>query len=57
MVVNDNACCLNDRVALRFFASRARPTVVAGILRPEGGENNVQVYDHVKRSADEAAGM
>ena len=25
--VNDNACCLNDRVAWTFFASRLAPTM------------------------------
>jgi hypothetical protein len=26
MLVNDNACCLNDRIAFAFFASKLAPT-------------------------------
>jgi hypothetical protein len=32
--VNDNACCLNERVALETFASKLAPTGIAGTLAP-----------------------
>ncbi len=32
MDVNDNACCLDDRVALRSIASRLAPTEAFGVV-------------------------
>jgi hypothetical protein len=40
MIVNDNAQCLNQRVALRFFASRLAPTVLT-VTTTHFARNNI----------------